>query len=352
MTTDDRGPGTSGQPPPTFRQRAKPFVRPLVILAISILVGWIIVGLVGAIDWSAVGDALRQVDAVEFAVLAVLLLVRQTLNAIPLTQFVPGLGLGRSVESDLTANLVGTVAPPPGDVVLRVSMFRSWGISPVDGMAGVTLNMVTFYGVRFLAPAIGAALLALQGAEQGRLVAGLGSAAIATAILVGLWLVSRGERLAQLLGRAAGSVVARFHSSVDPDAWATAVGDFSTRMGGTVRSGLLPSLAGLVAMVTVDSLLLLGAVRFVGIDSGVLSTIDVVAALFLVYPLTIMPLVGFGVLDAALLAGWVEVAGLDYEPEIVAAIVVWRTFTIIGSLLLGTVALLVWRRGVRTAPAP
>lgn len=336
----------------TFRQRAKPFIRPLVILALSIAVGWAIVSLVGAIDWSAVGDSLREVDAGEFAVLVVLLLLRQTLNAIPLTQFVPGLGLGRSVESDLTANLVGTVAPPPGDVVLRVSMFRSWGISAVDGMAGVTLNMVTFYGVRFLAPAIGVALLALQDAEEGRLAAGLGSAAVAAAILVGLWLVSRGERMAHLLGRAAGSVAARFRSSVDPDAWAEAVRDFSARMGGTVRSGLLPALAGLVAMVTVDALLLLGAVRFVGIDASVLSTIDVVAGLFLVYPLTIMPLVGFGILDAALLAGWVEVAGLDYEPEIVAAIVVWRTFTILGSLLLGAGALLLWRRSIRTTDVP
>jgi hypothetical protein len=61
-----------------------------------------------------------------------------------LSQFVEGLGLRRSVQNDLAANLLGTVSPPPGDVVIRVAMFGSWGVSALEGMAGVTLNMLTF----------------------------------------------------------------------------------------------------------------------------------------------------------------------------------------------------------------
>ena len=54
-----------------------------------------------------------------------MLLLRQVLNAVPLSQFVEGLGLRRSVQNDLAANLLGTVSPPPGDVVIRVAMFGS-----------------------------------------------------------------------------------------------------------------------------------------------------------------------------------------------------------------------------------
>jgi hypothetical protein len=53
------------------------------------------------------------------------LLLRQVLNAVPLSQFVEGLGPRRSVQNDLAANLLGTVSPPPGDVLIRVAMFGS-----------------------------------------------------------------------------------------------------------------------------------------------------------------------------------------------------------------------------------
>ncbi len=62
------------------------------------------------------------------------------------------------------------------------------------------------------------------------------------------------------------------------------------------------------------------------------------------YPLTLMPLVGFGVLDAALLASLVTIAGIAYKPQIVAGLVVWRVVTILGTLVLGALVLLWWRR--------
>ena len=80
---------------------------------------------VGAVEWDQVWDAVRRLDAWQFVVLVAVLLVRQGFNAVPLRQFVPGLSWWRSVQNDLGAVVVGTLALPPGDVVLRVSMFRS-----------------------------------------------------------------------------------------------------------------------------------------------------------------------------------------------------------------------------------
>ncbi len=313
------------------------------MLAVSIAVGWIVVRLVGTVDWAAVVDSLSRLSPWQVLPLAAALLMRQLFNAVPLAQFVPKLGIRRSLQNDLAANLIGTIAPPPGDVVLRVSMFRSWQIDPVDGMAGVTLNMLTFYGVRFLAPAIGLLFLAFQGLETGHVLAALGSAVVAAAMFAALALVVKGERLAALLGRSAGRVIARFRSSVDPDAWSAAVVTFRSRMSETIKTGLPRSMGALVCMVLSDGLILLLAVRFVGLGTDSLSLVDIFGAFLIAYPLTALPLAGFGVLDAALLATWTEIAGIDREAQIVAALMLWRVVTILGPLVLGGAVLLRWR---------
>ena len=97
-------------------------------------------------------------------------------------------------------------------------------------------------------------------------------------------------------------------------------------------------------MVFCDSLVLLLALRFVGVDSTALTAVAIIGAFLLAYPLTLMPLAGLGILDAALLAGWTEIAGLEWEAEIVAGLVVWRVITILGPLALGGLTLFIWRR--------
>jgi uncharacterized membrane protein YbhN (UPF0104 family) len=97
-------------------------------------------------------------------------------------------------------------------------------------------------------------------------------------------------------------------------------------------------------MVLADSLILLMALRFVGVGPAVLSWTEIVGGFLLVYPLTLMPLFGLGVLDAALVAAWTATAGTEWEAEIVAALVVWRSVTILGPLAAGGITLALWRR--------
>lgn len=328
----------------TLGRRLRPFVRPLVIVAVSLAAGWIIIGLVGSVDWSAVASAIGRLHWWAAFPLLLGLLVRQTFNAVPLTRFVRGLRLGRSLQNDVTANLIGTVAPPPADVVLRVSMFRSWGIDPVDGMAGVTLNMLTFYVVRFIAPVIGLLVLAAYEVEQGQRLTALISAAVAVVVLATLVLLSRGDGLAAFVGRTGGRVVRRFRSSVDPEQWADAVVEFRGRMSHTLVTGLPVALTALVLMVLADAGILLMSLRFVGVGPDVLSTAQVVGGHLLAYPLTLMPLQGLGIMDAALTAGWTDAAGPEWEAEILAGLIVWRVVTILGPLSMGAVSMLWWRR--------
>lgn len=329
---------------PTWKQRLRPFVKPVLIVAVSIAVGWIVINLVGSIDWSQVAAALGRLSWWSIPVLLVALLLRQTFNAVPLTRFVPGLRLGRSIQNDTTANLIGTVAPPPADVVLRVAMFKSWGIDPVDGMAGVTLNMLTFYVVRFIAPVIGLVVLIRRELDSGQVVAAVLSALVAVACLVALVLLSRGDRFARILGLTAGRVARRFRTSIEPERWADAVVEFRGRMSQTLIRGLPVALTALVLMVLSDALVLLLSMRMVGVGGDVLPAADLVGGHLIAYPLTLMPLQGFGVMDAALVAAYTDVAGIEWEAEILAGLVVWRVVTILGPLTMGALALLWWRR--------
>ncbi len=239
-----------------------------------------------------------------------MLLVRQAFNSVPLAVFVPGLGFWRGFQNDLTANLVGTLSPPPSDIVVRVSMFRSWGIAPADGMPGVTLNSLAFYVIRFGIPILGVLVLIGEDLSATQVWSAVLSLVVAAVIVVTLILVSRGERFARMIGRRAALIAARLRDDADADAWAAAVSGFRARMSTRLVRGLPPSLAALAAMVVTDGVIVLLCLRLVGVDATLLPLAIVLGSFFIYYPLTALPLAGLGVLDAALVVAYTETAGV------------------------------------------
>jgi hypothetical protein len=329
------------------RRRLRSVLKPVLVIAISLVVGWLIVGFVGAVDWGQVVNAFALLSPWQFVPLVALLLVRQVLNAIPLSQFVSGLSVRRSVQNDVAANLAGTIAPPPGDVVVRIAMFNSWGINPLDGMAGVTLNMITFYSVRFIAPVIGLVFLAIVGAEGGNPLLSAALALLSIAILAALLLLLRGDRWAVLVGSTAARVARRFKADIDAKQWADAVVDFRGRMTADLPPRLAKSIVALLGMIAADATILAVAIRFTGIGADRLPLVVILGTFLTAYPLTVMPLFGLGVLDAALLAAFTDAAGLSAEANFIAGLSIWRATTILGTLVLGAGMTLYWRRQSR-----
>jgi putative heme transporter len=304
------------------------------------------VGLVGRIDWAAVRDAMGAVSLWQFPILLVVLGVRQVLNATPLALFIEGLGLPRAVQNDQAATLTSTIAPPPADMVLRLAMFDSWGIPLAHGIAGSLMNILTFYATRFIAPALGVVLLVGTVAPYHALytwTACIG-AVVAIALLGVLRAVLLRESTATWVGTAGGRLVRRLRRSVDPERWAAQAVEFRTHVLRKARRGVPLSLLLLLVMVVVDGLLLDVSLRCVGVTTAELPTVCVVALFLLAYPLTLFPLAGVGVLDATLLAAFVEIAGLPLEPDIVAGLVVYRVVTLGVPMLFGLVSLALWRR--------
>jgi uncharacterized membrane protein YbhN (UPF0104 family) len=322
------------------------WVTRLVLLAVAIAATFIVVRLVGRIDWSAVWEALTRLTWWQPFVLLAVVVVRQVLSALPLALYIRGVSVYRATVNDLGAILMSVVAPPPSDLALRVTMFTSWGVSAAKGVAGTLMNTLTFYIVRFSAPALGFVLLLATGRPPGIRFLEIVSILVAVTILVAILLVLRSEGLARTVGTRTARLVRRVRKTVDPDAWAEACLRFRADISATFRRGFPRSLAAMVGMLTTDVLVLLLCLRFVGIFPGDVSLADVAIAYLFAYPLTLFPFSGIGLVDALILAALVEAGGLHLEAAAVAALVVWRVFTVGVPVLMGVVAVGLWRRSV------
>jgi hypothetical protein len=308
----------------------------------------VVVRLVGRVDWGEVWDALTHLAWWHAPLLLAVLLVRQVLNALPLSLYIPGVSAYRATQNDQVAILMSTIAPPPSDIALRMAMFSSWGVPVAKGLAGTLMNTLTFYIVRFGAPTVGFVLLAVTGGTVGLRWADLVSVAISVAIFVGLMLVVRSEALARRVGTTAGRAAARLRRTVDPDAWAAACVQFRIDVAARFRRGFPRSLLALSAMLVVDLTMLVMSLRFVGLDTSEVPVVEIAIAYLFAYPFTLFPFSGIGLVDALVLAAIVQAGGVEVEAAAVAGLVVWRVFTIGGPLALGAIGLAAWRRTTGT----
>ena len=81
-----------------------------------------------------------------------------------------------------------------------------------------------------------------------------------------------------------------------------------------------------------------------------MSFAEIAIAYLFAYPFTIFPFQGLGIVDGLLLVAFVDAGGADVEAAAVAALIVWRVFTLAGPVLMGLAALTAWRRNLATQP--
>jgi uncharacterized membrane protein YbhN (UPF0104 family) len=323
------------------------WLRRILLFAVSIACARIILDLVGAIDWDVVRTSIENLNAWQFVVLVAVLILRQVLNALPLVYFIDGLSVFRATASDQGTTLTSMIAPPTSDTVLRIVVLRSWGIDTGAAAAGSTCNILVFYMARWVAPLVGVLILigvrfdATYGATAAV------SFLIALAILVGVLLVTRSTGVADRLGRAVGRLASRVRHTIEPEKWAASFVEFQTQVASGFRTKLALSLPTLVAKILVDALIVLLAIRFVGIGPDQLPALEIVAAFLVVFPLTLFPLHGLGILDAALVAALTAVGGIELEAQLVAALATYRVVTLGAPAVLGAIFLLWWRHSTR-----
>jgi uncharacterized membrane protein YbhN (UPF0104 family) len=340
-------PDTGESTPRPARSGLSPWVRRVGLFVLSLVCARIIFDLVGAIDWEAVRAGVAHLRAWQFALMVGVVVVRQVLNSMPLAYFIDGLSVVRATGCDQGSSLISMIAPPTSDKVFRVVVLRSWGVELDRAAAGSTCSIVMFNLARWVSPLLGVLLLIGVRFDAIYTAAAAVGVLLTAAILVGALLVTKSQALAARFGRRFGRLASRVRGSIDPDRWAALAVDFQSHVADRFRSGLALTLLILVGKLFVDATLVLLAIRFVGVGRDELPTVEVLAAFLVVFPLTLFPLQGLGILDATLVAALTAVGGVELEADLVAALLTYRVVALGTPAALGAVFVLGWRRSTR-----
>jgi uncharacterized protein (TIRG00374 family) len=320
-------------------------------ISLAIVVG-IFVGVMPLIaDYGDVFDTIRAMTGLESWSLVLIGLWNLVTYWFVLTAALPGLRLREAAVVNQASTAVSNTLPAGGviGVGVTISMLTSWGfrIASIGRSAVVTGIWNNF--VKLGMPVLALSMLALEGEVSP---ARLAAAAIGIAVLVGaivlFSMVLRSDRLARSIGRGLGRVVdwaRRLLRKSEVGGWDDRSSSFRSETIGLLRHRWIRlTVATLVSHISLF-LVLLVALRHVGVSQQELSWIAVFAAFAFVRLISALPLTpgGVGVVELGYAA--VLTIGLDdiTSAQVVAAILVFRAVTYLLPIPLGLVSYVTWR---------
>jgi putative heme transporter len=201
----------------------------------------------------------------------------------------------------------------------------------------------------------GVVLLALGGESEPLLSTAALVGGIAGALLIiGLVLGMRDERYARRIGGRAERVASWVRCMLrrpPVTGWPDRLAAFRHEAVGLVRRRWLPLTLGTLAGHLSVFVVLLVALRSVGVHASDVGFAEVFAAWALVRILQSIPITpgGLGVVELGLTGALVGFGG--HRVDVVAAVLVYRVLTYVPPIAIGGVCLLVWRRIRRDPPA-
>ncbi|HSJ51349.1 MAG TPA: YbhN family protein [Actinomycetota bacterium] len=274
----------------------------------------------------------------------------------------PGLTIGKSAVLTQTTTSVANTLPAGGAVAvgLTYTILRSWGFHPQSIALYVGVTGVWNIFMKLALPIFALSLLALVGDATAALVAAalVGLAVLAAAVALfalALWKKEFARRIGDGFGRVA-SALRRLVRRPPIRDWGEHAVGFRKRTISLVL-GRWPwlTLTTVVSHLMLWVVLLL-ALRHVGVSQEEVSTLETLAVFAFGRLLTALPITpgGLGVIELGYIGGLVA-AGGD-EPQVVAAVLLFRVLTYAVPVPLGAGTYLVWRgrsswRRPETAPA-
>lgn len=368
MTAGPDEPGTTGETtaeasgstsdadvPASIRPKTKQIVIAVGVTAtILILVfGFLLPSIVSYDD---IWTALREIEPWQFGVLLLLWVIKLAPEGLVYSRSLDGMTVPQGATAWTASTAFANVVPGPGDLLVRLSMYRTWGFGPDRAMISMTVSGIFQNVNRLSLPVIGVVWFAAsRSADAGSINEWLVVlAAIAVVILVaGIVfgaLVVRSERIARKVGALVTRIVEWASRKLKRDAPA----DFSERLlawRDDARDLIvdrwwqiwLAHFATTVLNVT----MLLAAVRYAGAGSDELTLPEIFLAYALVQLVTIIPITNgsIGIAEIAYIyfleaftTGGAEITG-----AIAAGVIVFRLYNWLLVIPVGFVSAAVWR---------
>lgn len=338
--------GSTSRSPATWKR----VLQSLVSLAI--VVG-IFVGIMPQIaNYGDVWDTIRNMTRLEIVVLVVVGIWNLATYWFVLVAALPGLRLREAAVVNQASTAVSNTLPGGGaiGVGVTVAMLRSWGFAIASITRSAIVTGIWNNFVKLGMPVFALALLAVEGdVSPGRmLAAAIGVAALVTAV-VGFALVLKSDRAARAVGTRFGRIVDRLRHMVRraPLAdWGERAARFRGETVGLLRHRWLSlTVASLVSHISLYIVLLV-ALRNVGVSQDELSWIAVLAAFAFVRLVSALPVTpgGVGVVELGYAA--VMTIGMDdiTSAQVVAAILLFRAITYVLPIPFGAASYMTWRQ--------
>ena len=326
------------------------------LIAVVLVVGVFGFVLPRVADYGEVWSVVKELSTRDMALLSGAAILNVVTFAPPWMAALPGLSFGHAMVMSQASTAASSVMPG-GDAIgmaLSYSMLRRWGfrVEQVAVATAATAVWNTIANVGFAVVAV--VLLALGGQSHALLTttAAIGGVVLVVglvAFVLALQDEGNARRVGALAERLANRVLAVLRRS-PVMGWADRLVLFRREAIGLLGRRwhvlTLATLAGHLAMF----LVLVAAVRAVGITSDQLTLTEAFASWSLIRIVTTIPITpgGLGIVELGLTGALVSFgAG---QVEAVAAVLLYRVLTFIPPVALGGVCLLFWRRVAPSAP--
>jgi uncharacterized membrane protein YbhN (UPF0104 family) len=324
-------------------------LAPLVSVAIVVAVFWYFLPQFTSL--SAVWASIRSMTSLELGLLALAALWNLATYWFVMVSTMPGLTYGQAAVVTESSTAVSNTVPGGGAIGIAMSygMYSSWGFSRSRSSVSLLVAGVWNNFAKLAMPVLALALLAFTGGGGGggRMVAGaLGIAGLVGAVTV-FALVLRSKESARGIGLGAGrvaSAILRLFRRPPVHGWELATMKFRDRTILLLRARWIRiTFTTLVSHLSLFLVLLL-ALRFVGVSEGEVSWAEALAVFAFARLLSAIPLTpgGLGVVELALITGLAAAGGV--RAEVAAGVLIFRALTYVLPIPVGLLTYIFWRR--------
>lgn len=300
-------------------------------------------------DYSAVWKTISGLTAAELLSIVAAMLFNLVTYWLANMAALPGLRLAQSAVLTQTTTSVANTLPAGGAVAvgLTYTILRSWGFHSHDIALYVGVTGVWNVFLKLGLPVVALALLAIMGEVSAALVLAslIGLAVLIVAVVLfalALWKKEFARRIGDGVGRFA-TAIRRLFRRPPITTWGEQAVAFRRRTITLVARRWLPlTLTTVLSHLALWFVLVL-ALRHVGVSETEVSSLQVLAVFSFGRLIGALPITpgGLGVIELGYIGGLVAAGG--NEPQVVAAVLLFRVLTFGVQVPLGGFTYLIWR---------
>jgi uncharacterized membrane protein YbhN (UPF0104 family) len=300
-------------------------------------------------DYGDVWEVVKTLDAQWLALLCAAVVLNIVTFAPPWMLALPGLAFRQALPFTQASTAFTYIAPGGGLVGMAGSfgLLRAWGFESGEVARAVAITGIWNQLSNLLLPVVAVTLLSIEGGQDALLTTAAVVGAVVFTVAVGaLALILWTDGLAESVGALAERFVNRLLRAVrrgPVSGWPAGLVRFRQDTVGLIRRRWLWLTLAAIAGNLAVFLVLLVSLRAVGVSSSEVTWIEAFAGWSLGRALQLIPLTpgGVGPVELGLTGLLVGLGGAN--AEVVAAVLVYRAFTVLPTLLLGLATIGAWR---------